>query len=331
MALTSISFWIVVYCIVGSYSFSSLKPNRITTQLFSTNKFSTNEKLPLPFMETKLGLVGNWYEKSGNYILKPKGNIKALGVIHFLGGAFVGAAPHLTYRYLLESLSDAGYIIVATPYRLNMDYTAICDSILTKFEGAAFELATELGPVPVIGLGHSCGALLQTLITSLFPDTPRALNVLISYNNKPANKAIPAFQEAIIPFSERLMGQSDEATRFREAVISLRKNVDSIVDQFAQSEFAPSFIGQEVLPLLRQGAEITDQFVPLLGTIASGVHEFSPTPVDTKEALRRMLVNLPYTFTALTHLYTHRYILGTAPARRSLSSSRMTPLTRARR
>ena len=101
-----------------------------------------------------------------------------------MGGAFVGAAPHLTYRYMLEQLSKQGYIIVATPYGLQLDYVKTCDSVLSKFDAVAIELASKYGPLPVIGIGHSCGALLQTLITSLFPEAPRAVNVLISYNNR---------------------------------------------------------------------------------------------------------------------------------------------------
>ena len=110
----------------------------------STNSNSLPNKLQLPFLDIEsLGLKGNWYEKSGNFLLKPPN--KPLGVIHFLGGAFVGAAPHLTYKYLLETLADSGYIIVATPYRLNMDYVKICDEILTKFDGVAYDLASEYG------------------------------------------------------------------------------------------------------------------------------------------------------------------------------------------
>jgi hypothetical protein len=63
-------------------------------------------------------LVGRWEEREGNFVLRPVAGIDTIGVIHFIGGAFVGAAPHLTYRYLLESLCDAGYIVVATPYKL---------------------------------------------------------------------------------------------------------------------------------------------------------------------------------------------------------------------
>ena len=55
--------------------------------------------------------------------------------------------------------------------------------------------ARQYGAVPVVGVGHSCGALLQLLITSLFPDTPRAANALLSFNNKPVTEAVPFFEE----------------------------------------------------------------------------------------------------------------------------------------
>jgi hypothetical protein len=38
------------------------------------------------------------------------------GVIHFLGGAFAGAAPQLLYNDFIELLADAGYTTIATPY-----------------------------------------------------------------------------------------------------------------------------------------------------------------------------------------------------------------------
>ena len=77
--------------------------------------------------------------------------------IHIYNIYILGAAPHLTYKYLLERLADEGYLIVATPYRLELDYVQICDSILVKFDSIARELAAEYGPLPVIGIGHSAG------------------------------------------------------------------------------------------------------------------------------------------------------------------------------
>ena len=136
---------------------SALSTESIETTTSSTTiTKKTRTKLPLPFMNIeKLGLIGNWQEKYGNFILKPTNSngTKPIGVIHFLGGAFAGAAPHLTYRYLLENLANEGYVIITTPYRLELDHIKSCDGILIKFDKIARDLAIEYGPLPVIGIG----------------------------------------------------------------------------------------------------------------------------------------------------------------------------------
>lgn len=75
---------------------------------------------------------------------------------------------------------------------------------ISRCVAVAPSLAKQYGPVPVVGVGHSCGALLHMLITSLFPDTPRAANALISYNNRGVAEAVPLFEEVVVPlFSDR--------------------------------------------------------------------------------------------------------------------------------
>ena len=275
--------------------------NNIDINISSASKSkteTTDKKINLPFFDVNsLGISGRWTEQDGNFVLRPQNctyqasspdYVAPLGVIHFLGGAFVGAAPHITYRYLLEALCDEGFIIVATPYRLDMDYVRSCDSILTKFDAVAIDLAEQYGPVPVIGLGHSCGALLQTLITSLFPDAPRAVNILISFNNKPASKAIPAFEEIIVPICEQVMGDNSQSINFRETLGSFRTTIDKAIDNYSDSQLAPSFLGKEIVPFVRQSLEILDQLPPLMKIIANGKREFEPSPIDTKEVCRRM-------------------------------------------
>lgn len=178
--------------------------------------------------------LGDWEEMHGNYVLRPSINVSEpryvpekekrydihssismylissfffflflpfsiRALIHFLGGAIVGAAPDISYRYILEKLAEKGFLIVATPYTLSFDHIQTCDDVISRFERIAPSLAQQYGPVPVIGMGHSCGALLQLLITTLFPDTPRAANALLSYNNKPIKDAVPFFDEVFAP------------------------------------------------------------------------------------------------------------------------------------
>ena len=91
--------------------------------------------------------TGRWEELHGNYILRPPPSQPPRALLHFLGGALVGASPQLTYRYLLERLSSNGYLIVATPYQLSFDHLTTCDEIIDKFEMLAPMLAREYGAV----------------------------------------------------------------------------------------------------------------------------------------------------------------------------------------
>jgi hypothetical protein len=163
-----------------------------------------------PFADINVSKIGQWEELHGNYLLKPPledGPPRAL--IHFLGGALVGASPHISYRYMLERLAAEGYLVVATPYELSFDHLATCDIVISRFERIAGDLARKYGALPVVGVGHSCGALLQVLITSLFQDTPRAANALLSFNNKPVSEAIPLFEEVVAPLFTYIAAVND--------------------------------------------------------------------------------------------------------------------------
>lgn len=135
----------------------------------------------------------------------------------------------------------------------------------------AIELAKEFGALPVIGIGHSCGALLQVLITSLFPDAPRALNVLISFNNRQAAAAIPAYEEIIIPLSMQLNAENIQASNFRSVLSNLRSTIGSTANAFASSAVVPAFVGREILPLLTQSFEMVCQKIVQKSCIA---HQF---------------------------------------------------------
>ena len=137
----------------------------------------------------------NWQEISGNWGLSPR---HPVGVIHFLGGAFVATAPHLTYRWLLENLANHGYVVIATPFVNTLDHEAIAQSVLKSFE-FTLEKLKDLGLIrkrylPIYGVGHSMGCKLHLLIGTI-PGIDRAGNILISFNNFSANKAIPFIEQ----------------------------------------------------------------------------------------------------------------------------------------
>jgi hypothetical protein len=140
-------------------------------------------------------------------------------MIHFLGGAFVAAAPNLTYRWLLENLGRAGYVIVATPFVNTFDHEAIAQDVLITFEqGLHFLQKRVLGRryLPIYGLGHSMGCKMHLLINSLW-EVERAGNLLMSFNNYPAKRSIP-FLEQVVQFNPAL---NVEFTPSPEATLAL--------------------------------------------------------------------------------------------------------------
>lgn len=140
---------------------------------------------PLRFFEDN-----PWDERAGNWLRLPP-NPK--GIVHFLGGAFLATAPHLSYRSLLDALAEAGYMVVATPFLNTFDHQAIARDVLNRFENLCTRLQTQdrLPPdLPIYGVGHSMGSKIHLLIGSLY-EVQRAGNVLMAFNNYPVERSIP--------------------------------------------------------------------------------------------------------------------------------------------
>jgi Protein of unknown function (DUF1350) len=100
------------------------------------------------------------------------------GVIQFIGGAFFGTFPTIFYRYFLQTLFEAGYTIVALPFRFSFRHWDIAIDLFREqdiLRGALEKIATSLDYEHCIyqeksnylWLGHSLGckyiALLELL------------------------------------------------------------------------------------------------------------------------------------------------------------------------
>jgi hypothetical protein len=185
-------------------------------------------------------------EGSGAWVAHARTARRPRALIHFLGGAFAGAAPQVrrarawqrgaqqavdsagpcttgrrrrchgrlpplpstrspfpplaptpprprpekvAYHLKIELLAEAGFTVVATPYRLTFKHLDAAREVSSAFSAALAELRASgrgyLAPpgAPVVGVGHSNGALLHLLIGAVAPGHADA-NVLVSYNNK---------------------------------------------------------------------------------------------------------------------------------------------------
>lgn len=164
-----------------------------------------------------------WQEVFGNWILVPP---RPIAIIHFLGGAFVAAAPQVTYRSLLEQLAAQGYAIVATPFVNTFDHTTIARQVFQTFNQTLDYLQSNVFRkryLPIYGVGHSMGCKLHLLIGSLYP-VERSGNILISFNNYPARRSIP-FVEQFYQFAPNFAIEFTPSPEETNLLISKRYQV----------------------------------------------------------------------------------------------------------
>ncbi len=169
----------------------------------------------------------DWQEISGNWVLVPP---RPVAIVHFLGGAFIAAAPHVTYRRLLEFLAVQGYAIIATPFINTFDHFAIAESVLASFERSREIVQTRIIQkryLPIYGMGHSMGCKLHLLIGSQYP-VERAGNVLLAFNNYAAREAVPLmeqFNQFAPDFTVEFTPNPAETNRLIERHYQIRRNL----------------------------------------------------------------------------------------------------------
>ena len=146
-------------------------------------------------------------------VLLPEEGTPCTGLVHFVGGALVGAAPRQAYSPFLEAIAvGTGLGIVATPVQglTGLDHWGAASEVLLRWCAAKRELDAALfvrgdpstDTLPTVGLGHSLGAKLLVLLGSdakMFEalGPPRAANVLVAYNNFAAAESIPLLEQAV--------------------------------------------------------------------------------------------------------------------------------------
>jgi len=212
----------------------------------------------------------DWKEVEGAWVLYPPNNRPPEAVVHFLGGAFVGAAPQLSYRLFLEALSNRNVLVIATPYSINFDHLRIADEAQFKFDRALRALGPEASMLPVYGLGHSLGCAIHMLICTRYA-VKRSGNAFLSYNNRNAADVIPLLAPVIAP-SARTLGPLLNQI----AASPVRSTVEATLETLRG--MSPSVI--------RQVAPVIEQLAPIYLDLAQGRMEFSPTPEEARHLMQ---------------------------------------------
>ena len=100
------------------------------------------------------------------------------GVIQFIGSGFWGTVPTLTYRHFLKSLFEAGYTIVAIPFRfacrhwsvaldLLDEHYAVRVAIIEAAIAQGYDPTVYLNPVNYGWIGHGVGCRYVALLEIL--------------------------------------------------------------------------------------------------------------------------------------------------------------------
>jgi len=139
-------------------------------------------------------------------IFPPPLGRRPVAVVKFLGGAFIGAVPEVTYGYLLELLAREGFLVVCVPYNVTFNHEAAAREVFDRFHACYDALlasglpeaglsAPDIAELPLYSVGHSNGALLQLLVGSYFAEKIPKANAIVSFNNRPASEAVPYFEQ----------------------------------------------------------------------------------------------------------------------------------------
>ncbi|KAK7383421.1 hypothetical protein VNO78_29100 [Psophocarpus tetragonolobus] len=284
-------------------SFGTLRhshPNNLFSKSFHFDSISTRMVSGTTKMvsdvyvggETSVRVNSKMYTKLDSCLVIPPATYRAKprAIIKFLGGAFIGAVPEVTYSYLIEFLAKEGFLVVVVPYNVTFDHCEAAKQVYERFQAClgtiltsglpqAKLLPSQLEDLPLFSVGHSNGALLQLLTGSLFSEkTPKA-NAIISYNNRPATEAVPYFEQ--LGPAVRQMMPALEATPFylmarNASGDAWKMMLDAVRSTLQETE-------QEIVNSL---TKFVDQLPSVMNEVSQGVSEFKPTPLENRECFK---------------------------------------------
>jgi hypothetical protein len=138
-------------------------------------------------------------------LLPPASVARPTAILHFCGGTFMGSAPHIWYRQLLQDLvrhTSCAVVATSIPVTLQsspLNHVQLAKKIQRQFHVAYQNiLQDEYGDdlqVPICGLGHSLGARLLVVLITLNPKHQFKSCILISFTNFGAAAGIPGISQ----------------------------------------------------------------------------------------------------------------------------------------
>ena len=147
------------------------------------------------------GQPEGWLQRGSLWQLLPP-TTSTLGLIEFIGGSYLAATPQLSYRRLLEALSQRGWRVHAWSYVPGFDHQSQATEAWKTFrrirdDDGLIPTGRRQQPasngLPLLRLGHSLGCKLHLLA----PDAGRLSQglVALAFNNFSAERSVPFLAE----------------------------------------------------------------------------------------------------------------------------------------
>ena len=167
----------------------------------------------------------SWRQSGAIWALDP-GRLgwRVTGVVEFIGGSYLAATPHLSYRRLLEGLARRGWGVRAWSFVPFFDHQAQANEAWRAFRALR---VSDDGAVRRLRLGHSLGCKLHLLA----PDGGRACDGLVamSFNNFSAERSIPLLSELGQQFRFRSEFSPSPQETLRQVATSYRQPCNLLV------------------------------------------------------------------------------------------------------
>ena len=135
--------------------------------------------------------MSSWRLLNRTWCLWPS---RPIAIIEMIGGSYVSASPHLSYKRFLDGLGKKGFAIHAWSYLPTLDHQAQANEAWKDLRKCREKLQSRISnQISVIRIGHSLGCKLHLLA----PDRGRNCQsfVALSFNNYTAENSIPMFSE----------------------------------------------------------------------------------------------------------------------------------------
>ncbi|XP_044472307.1 uncharacterized protein LOC123200950 isoform X2 [Mangifera indica] len=264
--------------------------NRRPTSLSFSNIVSDNGYVG-PKFDTNPN-NGRLYRRLGSCLVIPQLNgKKPRAIIQFLGGAFIGAVPEVTYSYLKELLAKEGFLLISVPHNVTFDHAKAANQVYERFNSCLDTILTtglphanlapaDLVDLPIFSVGHSNGALLQVLTGSCFSEKIPKANAIISFNNRPATEAVPYF-ELLGPLVNQMMPIVEASPVYSMARSASGDAWKVLLD--TAGAMIPDTDKESLVSL----NNFVDQLPSVFNQVTEGVSEFKPTPSENRDCFKK--------------------------------------------